>query len=85
MGPFDKGLVVGQSPLGVVSKKQVQGGHSGFLSPLSYSCKVRHTIICHMLYSYSEGSQLELSLCMNKGARFSSSQFFIFLGISLTF
>ena len=65
-------------------KKKVQGGHSGFLSPLSYSCKVRHTIICHMLYSYSEGSQLELSLCLNKGARFSSSQFSIFLGTSLT-
>ena len=39
----------------------------------------------HLPYflSYSEGSQLELSLCMNKGARFSSSHYFIFHGTSL--
>ena len=73
-----KAWLQGQKSLGCGEvKKEVQGGQKGCLSPLSYSCKVRHTIICHMLYSYSEGSQLELSLCMNKGARFGSSQFYI--------
>ena len=83
LGPFDKGLVDGQQSLGCGEVKTGPGGALRMVVALELFLQSQAYHHLSYILSYSEGSQLELSLCMNKGARFSSSHYFIFHGTSL--
>ena len=83
LDPFDKGLVDGQKSLGCGEVKTGPRGTIRIFVPLELFMQSQAYHHLPYFLSYSEGSQLELSLCMNKGARFSSSHYFIFHGTSL--